>query len=197
MDEAKADNTQLRNARRHGGSRSAITQEAGPTMSLNSAWRVAQPIPWPHEPDQTSPLAWWRRLPPSSFHDAERSLLLATLGNVRVLHGGGDLGAAVRGDAAAAVGTALNLMPIVEATLPVDVTMTSLLYAALQPDATAALVMSQIVGLTDLGHQFSTDLAASWFEYGRTYSDDPCKFSQAEDVLLAAFREHQKQDLGA
>jgi len=103
-------------------------------------------------------------LPPDSFRDAERSLLLTTLGNVRVLHGGDNLAAVLRGDAAAAIGAALSLLPITEITLPVDVTMTSLLYTALRCDATSALVMSQIVGLTDLGHELATELAVSWFE---------------------------------
>ncbi|MBR0851686.1 hypothetical protein JQ543_28375 [Bradyrhizobium diazoefficiens] len=144
-----------------------------------------------------SPLAWWRRLPPDSFHDAERSLLRATLGDVRVLRGGADLAAALRGDAAAAVGSALGLMPITEVTLPVDVTMSWLLYTALKQDATAALVMSQIVGLTDLGHGFAIELAGSWFKYGRRHSDDPRRFDLAEDVLLIAFQQHQNGDHGA
>jgi hypothetical protein len=88
-------------------------------------------------------------------------------------------------------------MPIMEVTVPVDVAMTSLLYTALQHDATAALVMSQIVGLTDVGHEFATELAASWFEYGRRHSDDPRKFDQAEEALLAAFQERQNLDYGA
>lgn len=192
-DEAKVDNPESTNASHLGGGYSAISAPTVPTTLLLPAWRPTQPFPWPHEPDQTSPLAWWRRLPPDLFCDAERSLLLATLGNVRVLHGGGDhLAAVLRGDAAAAIGAALSLMPITEITLPVDVTMTSLLYTALRCDATAALVMSQIVGLTDLGHEFATELAASWFEYGRGHSEDPRKFSQAEVVLLAAFRDRQR-----
>jgi hypothetical protein len=195
MNEAKAGATKPTTAHHPGSTCSAIPGQAA--MPFNPAWRLTRPFPWPYEPDQTSPLAWWRRLPSDLFHDAERSLLLATLGNVRVLHGGDDLGAALRGDAAAAVGAALSLMPIMEITLPVDITMTSLLHTALQHDATSALVMAQIVGLTDLGHEYATELAASWFEYGRRHSDNPRKFSLAEDVLLAAFRGRQNQDLGA
>jgi hypothetical protein len=136
-------------------------------------------------------------LPPDSFHDAERSLLRATLGDVRVLRGGDDLAAALRGDAAAAVGAALGLMPITEVTLPVDVTMSWLLYVALKQDATAALVMSQIVGLTDLGHGFTIELAGSWFRYGRRHSDEPRRFDLAEDVLLIAFQQRESGDHGA
>lgn len=191
-DEAKVDNPEPTNAPHPGAGYSSISAPAVPTTLLNPAWRPTQPFPWPHEPDQTSPLAWWRRLPPDSFCDAERSLLLVTLRNVRVLHGGDHLAALLRGDAAATIGAALSLMPITEITLPVDVTMTTLLYTALRCDATAALVMSQIVGLTDLGHEFATELAASWFEYGREHSEDPHKFSQAGVVLLDAFRERRR-----
>ncbi len=197
MDEAKADNTQERNGRHPGDPRLAGAGQAGTRLPLNLGWRLTRSAPWPFEPDQTSPLAWWRRLPPDSFHHAEYSLLRATLGDVRILRGGDDLAAALRGDAAAAVGAALGLMPITEVTLPVDVTMSWLLYTALKHDATAALVMSQIVGLTDLGHGFAIELAGSWFKYGRRHSDDPRKFDLAEDVLLIAFRQRQSRDHGA
>jgi hypothetical protein len=166
-DEAKADNPRPTNAPYPGSAHPAICAQAGPTMSLNPALWLTQPFPWPHEPDQTSPLEWWRRLPPDSFRDAERSLLLTTLGNVRVLHGGDNLAAVLRGDAAAAIGAALSLLPITEITLPVDVTMTSLLYTALRCDATSALVMSQIVGLTDLGHELATELASVTYAMGQ------------------------------
>lgn len=197
MDEAKADNTQARNGRPPGDPRLAGAGQAGPTLPLNLGRKLTRSDPWPYEPDQTSPLAWWRRLPPDSFHDAERSLLRATLGDVRVLRGGDDLAAALRGDAAAAVGAALGLMPITEVTLPVDVTMSWLLYVALKQDATAALVMSQIVGLTDLGHGFTIELAGSWFRYGRRHSDEPRRFDLAEDVLLIAFQQRESGDHGA
>ncbi|WP_128963005.1 hypothetical protein [Bradyrhizobium guangzhouense] len=197
MDEAKADNTQERNGRPLEGPRLAVARQAGPTLPLDPARGLTRLSPWPYEPNDTSPLAWWRRLPPDSFHDAERSLLRATLGDVRVLRGGNDLAAALQGDAVAAVGAALGLMPITEVTLPVDVTMSCLLYTALKQDATAALVMSQIAGLTDLGHGFAIELAGSWFKYGRRHSDDPRKFDLAEDVLLIAFRQRQNGDHGA
>jgi|SRR5579871_118570 len=197
MDEAKADNTQERNGRHPGDSRLAGAGQAGTTLPRNPGWRLRRSAPWPYEPDQTSPLAWWRRLPPDSFHDAERSLLRATLGDVRVLRCGDDLAAALRGDAAAAVDAALGLMPITKVTLPVDVTMSWLLHTALKQDATAALVMSQIVGLTNLGHSFAIELAGSWFKYGRRHSDDPRRFDLAEDVLLIAFQQRQNGDPGA
>ncbi len=81
--------------------------------------------------------------------------------------------------------------------MPVDVTMSWLLHTALKQDATAALVMSQIVGLTNLGHSFAIELAGSWFKYGRRHSDDPRRFDLAEDVLLIAFQQRQNGDPGA
>lgn len=193
---------------RHGGSRHAgagsplvITQKpiAARAGIDNTAWRIKRPAdqPWPLKAEDTSPLQWWRTLPSGAFRDAEQLLLLAMLERIRVLRGGDDLAAALGGDLAAAIGVAFSLMPIEEFTLEVDIAMTALLRCAVERDATAALVMAQIVGLTDLGHGFATELAASWFAYGRKHSANPYKFSQAEEVLLAAFRERQDRDLGA
>ena len=174
-----------------GAVRVPITGQAGPAVPNNAAWGIKMPRLWPFKPDDSSPLAWWRRLPSGSFHDAERSLLLATLGNVNVLHGGDELRAALRGDAAAAIGAALGLMPIKDIGLQADIAMTALVRTALDGNAASALVMAQVVGLTDLGHPFATELAASWFAYGQQHSNNPRQFGQAEPVLLAAFREHQ------
>ena len=68
--------------------------------------------PWPLKADDTSPLAWWRTLPSDAFGDAERLLLLTTLEQIDVLHGGDDFAAALKGDPAAAIGVAFSLMPI-------------------------------------------------------------------------------------
>jgi hypothetical protein len=45
-------------------------------------------MPGPFKADGISPLAWWRTLPLGAFGDAERLLLLATLEQIEVLHGG-------------------------------------------------------------------------------------------------------------
>ena len=58
-------------------------------------------------------------------------------------------------------------------------------------NAAAALVLAQIVGLTEFEHGLSTELAASWYVHGRRYSANPRKFSEVETVLLAAFRERR------
>jgi hypothetical protein len=169
------------------------TDAGGPLVDNNPAWpkRLAR---WPFKAENSSPLAWWRRLPPDAFRDAERLLLSTNLRGIRVLHGGDDLAAAMRGDAAAAIGAALDLMPIEEITLQVDITLTALMRSALDGDAASALVMAQIVGLTDLGHALTTELAAAWLTFGRQHSSEPHKFSEAQLALLTAFEERNKGD---
>jgi hypothetical protein len=160
----------------------------------NPTWRIERPAAclWPFKAEDTSPLAWWRRLPSDAFRDAERLLLCTTLERISVLHGGEDFAAALCGDAAAAIAVAFSVMPIAEMTLQVDIAMTALLRCALERNATAALVPAQVLGLTDLGHSFATDLAASWFTRGLRHSADPRKFRLAETALLAAFRERDR-----
>jgi hypothetical protein len=145
--------------------------------------------PWPFAPSDTSPLAWWRTLPSDAFGEAERQHLLTTLKQIDVLHGSDDFAAALEGDSSAAIRVAFALIPSEEHTLKADIAMTALQLCALECNATAALVLAQVLGLTDLGHSFATDLAASWLVYGRRYAADPRKFHEAEAVLLGAFRE--------
>ena len=61
----------------------------------------------PFAPSDTSPLAWWRTLPSDAIGDAERLLLLATLEQIDVLHGGDEFAAALKGDPSAAIGVAI------------------------------------------------------------------------------------------
>ena len=151
---------------------------------------VARPVTsWPFRARDTSPLAWWRTLPPDAFRDAERLLLLATLDGICVLNGGAGFAAAISGDATAAIGVAFSMMPITELTLPVGIAMTALLRCALERDAATALVLAQIIGLTELEHTFGATLAASWYTHALHHSADPRKLGQAEAVLLAAVRE--------
>ena len=148
--------------------------------------------PWPFAPSDTSPLAWWRTLPSDAFGEAERQHLLTTLKQIDVLHGSDDFAAALEGDSSAAIRVAFALIPIEELTLKADIAMTALQLCALECNATAALVLAQVLGLTDLGHSFATDLAASWLVYGRRYAADPRKFHEAETVLLEAFRDRRR-----
>lgn len=172
------------------GNSPGVGQSDG-TVLDNPAWRN-RPRPWLFAPSDTSPLAWWRMLPSNAFGDAECLHLLTTLKQIDVLHGGDDFAAALEGDPSAAIGVAIALMPIEELTLKADIAMTALLMCALERNATAALVLAQVLGLTDLGHAFVTELAASWLAYGRRYAADPRKFHEAETVLLEAFRDRRR-----
>lgn len=160
-------------------------------VSGNPDWKLPKPAtrPWPFQREDASPLAWWRMLPADAFRDVERLILLATLEQIDVLHGGDDFTAALEGDPSAAIDVAFSLMPVEETTLTVDIAMTALLRCVLARNASAALVLAQVLGLTDLGHPNAIELAASWLAYGKLCSDSPLKFSKAETVLLAAFRE--------
>jgi hypothetical protein len=196
-DETKVPERKLRHEgpRRTGaaGSLLAIDRRSiGANASIdNPAWRIKRPPdrPWPFKAADVSPLHWWRTLPSDAFRDAEQIILLTTLERIGVLHGGKDLAAALAGDAAAAIGVAFSLMPIEEATLTVDIAMAALCRCALARNAAAALVMAQVIGLTDLNHGLATELAASWYTHGLRHSSNPRKFSQAKAVLLVAFRE--------
>jgi len=150
--------------------------------------------PWPPKADDTPPLAWWRTLPSDAFGNVERLIVRATLESIDVLHGGDDCAAAMKGDPAATIGFAFSLMPINDMTLQVDIAMTALLRCALERNAAVALVLAQVLGLTDLVHSHATELAASWLAYGRRWSDNPRKFGEAETMLLTAFRERHRYD---
>lgn len=155
----------------------------------NRVWYLNRPPsrPWPLKAEDVSPLAWWRTLPSDIYRDAEQLVLRTVVKHIGVLHGGSDLRAALAGDAAAAIDVAFTLMPIEKTTLAVDIAMTALFRCALAPNASAALVMAQVLGLTDLDHGLATELAASWYCYGLRHSTDPRKFSEAEGVLLKSF----------
>jgi hypothetical protein len=173
---------------RPGGRNGAFRESAGTKSAVRAC---------PFVPNDAPPLAWWRMLPPDLLRDAEHLQVRSTLNGITVLHGGDDFAAALRGDPATAIAEAFSLMPICEVTLEVDIAMTALLRCAIEPNASAALVLAQILGLTELGHAFAMELAASWFSHGLRYSADPRKFREAETVLEAAFRERLRGGGGA
>ena len=82
-------------------------------------------------------------------------------------------------------------MPISAITLQVDIVMTSLLSAALNRNAAACLVLAQVIGLTDLDHPLSVEIAGSWLSYGMRHSTDPDNFSEAAAILWREFGERQ------
>ncbi|QQO22651.1 hypothetical protein JJB98_23355 [Bradyrhizobium diazoefficiens] len=69
--------------------------------------------------------------------------------------------------------------------------MTALARCAIERNSAAALVMAQIIGLTEFDHGLGMDLAASWYARGRRDSSEPGKFSEAGAVLLAAILERR------
>lgn len=168
-------------------------------VSRNPDLTFSEPAtrPWPFTRESSPPLAWWRTLPSDAFRDTERLLMQTTLEQIDVLNSGDDFRAALAGDPSAAIDVAFSLMPVEAMTLTADIAMTALLRCALDRNAAAAIVLAQILGLTDLGHSFATELAVSWLAHGRRCSDNPHKFGEAETVLLAAFQEHHRCGDGA
>jgi hypothetical protein len=169
---------------RHGG--------GVPLPSLqDQAWRFTIARPWPFAPSDSTPLTWWRRLPAHAFRDLERAQISETLRHVDLLRGGDELRAALNGDDAAATAAAISMMPIENIDFHADITMTALLRCALNGDATAALVLAQIVGLTDVGHSLTRELSVSWLGWGFQHSTDPKKFGEAGTVVLSALKAHE------
>ena len=169
----------------------AVTGSA--TMVRLAAYGPASARSWPFKAEDSSPLAWWRRLPSQAFGEPERLHMGATLEQINVLHAELDLLAALKGDAAAAIEVTFTLMPMSEISLRTDIAMTALLRCALERNAAASLVLAQVLGLTDLGHPYAGELATAWLAYGWLCSENPREFSNAGAVLLAAFQEHQRE----
>lgn len=163
-----------------------LSAQAPMTVGLGS------PCPWPFRAEDNSPLAWWRTLPSEAIGEAEHLQLRATLKQINLLHGDDEFAAALEGDPSAAIGVAFTLMPIDEISLRTDIAMSALLRCAIECNGAAALVLAQVLGLTDLGHGYAVELAASWLAYGRRSSSDPHKLSEAESVLLTAFRDRHR-----
>ena len=117
---------------------------------------------WPFTAGDAPPLAWWRMLPSDLFRDAEHLLVRTTLDRLTIMKENRKWSAALRGDAAAAVGIAIKAMPIKETTLKVDIAKMAALRCALDGNTTAALVLAHVLGHAELGHPFGTELSASW-----------------------------------
>ncbi|WP_426418990.1 hypothetical protein [Bradyrhizobium genosp. A] len=83
------------------------------------------------------------------------------------------------------------MMPINSIDFHTDIAMTALLRCALAGQAAAALVLAQIVALTDVGHALSRELSVSWLGWGFRYSTEPEKFGEAGAVVLSAIKAHE------
>ena len=161
-----------------------------PTLQ-DQAWRFTVARPWPFNPNDSTPVTWWRKLPAHAFRDQERAQIDETLRHVDVLRGGDELRAALNGYVAAAIATALSLMPVENIDFHTDITMTALLQYALNGNASAALVLAQIVGLSDVGHSLTRELSVSWIGWGFRHSAEPTKFAEAGAVVLSALKAHE------
>lgn len=159
-----------------------------------AAYEPASACHWPFKAEDTSPLAWWRRLPSQAFGEPERLHLRATLEQLNVLHAEHDLMAALKGDAAAAIEVTFTLMPMSEISLRTDMAMTALLRCARESNASASLVLAQALGLTNLGHRYAIELATSWLSYGWLCSENRREFSNAENLLMTAFQERRQRE---
>lgn len=119
------------------------------------------PESWPWTPEDFSPIEWWRSLPADCLGDAQHLLLRGTLDKICVMKGREWLGA-MRGDAAASIAIAVEMFPITEITLEVDLAMTVLVVSALGGDAAAAVILSRLLPRAPLDHPFARELSASW-----------------------------------
>jgi hypothetical protein len=119
------------------------------------------PSSWPWGPDDFSPIEWWRSLPADHLGDAQQLMLRATLDKICVMNGREWL-SAMHGDAAASIAIAVEMFPITEVTLEVDLAMTVLMFGALDGNAAAAVVLSQLLGRAPLDHPFAKELSVSW-----------------------------------
>jgi hypothetical protein len=119
------------------------------------------PSAWPWSPEDFSPIEWWRSLPADCLGDAQHLLLRTTLDKICVMKGREWL-SAMRGDAAAGIAIAVEMLPITEITLEVDLAMTALSLGALDGNAAAAVVLSQLLSRAPLDHPFAKELSVSW-----------------------------------
>ena len=166
----------------------ARSEIAAAARAADLARSGTAPRAWPFNPEDTSPLAWWRTLPANLFRDAEALLVSATLDKIDVLSGSHTFAAALRGDTAAAIAVALSLMPIEDTTLEVDLAMTAVLRGALDGDAPAALVLSHVIGHAALDHPFATELSPSWLAHHLRPSPHRRRFTGKKAGLWSALR---------
>jgi hypothetical protein len=171
--------------RRHQG----LAVQTGDAVDL--AWNTSRPTTsaWPLATQDFPPLAWWRTLPCNLFRDAEHLLVIDTLDTICVMNRHDEFAAALRGDAAAAVGVALALLPM---TLTVDIAMTALLRCALSGDTAAIVVLANLLHRIELKRSLATELSASWHTpFASGYRERPLRALQ-----VSGFSENQRVNAG-
>ncbi|MGO3933699.1 hypothetical protein NP284_35955 [Rhodopseudomonas pseudopalustris] len=100
-------------------------------------------------------------MPAYRLHEGERVVLREALSKIAVL-GGCEWVGAMRGDPAASIAIALEVLPIANITLQVDLALSAVLLNALDGNAAAALMLSHLLRQTKLDHPFGKELAVSW-----------------------------------
>jgi hypothetical protein len=119
------------------------------------------PPSWPFNPQDVSPIEWWRSMPADCLGDAQHLQLRTTLDKICVMNGREWL-AAMYGDAAASIAIAFEMSPITVISLELDLAMTVLLLRALGGNAAATLVLSHLLCNAPLDHPFAKELSVSW-----------------------------------
>jgi len=112
-----------------------------------------------HALDKTSPLAWWRTVPPSRLGATHRYALRRSLSQIAIL-GQPGWQRAVAGDAAEAIGIALPLILSGESGSRLDIVMSAVLLCALQGNPAAALLLAH--ALDSRSHQDLWPLTERW-----------------------------------
>jgi hypothetical protein len=110
------------------------------------------------EPDA---LTHWRRLPADQFTASEIEDLQFALANAALLREP-RWDAAAQGDAAAANGIALGMLPIERIVVRHDLAMTALVLCALKGSAGAAVALAHVLRKIPAGHPRAGRLGASW-----------------------------------
>lgn len=118
------------------------------------------PRPWPFNPDDVSPLGWWRTLPADQLGEAQQKMLRAAIAKICVRER--QWLAGVPEDAASSIALALGTLPLTAITLEVDLAMSALAISALGGNAGSVLVLSHILRLAPLDHPFARELSAAW-----------------------------------
>lgn len=106
-------------------------------------------------------LSWWRNMHAGRFNAATAKLLRETVAAVAIL-GEPAWGAAVAGDARAAIGLALRLNPKTTSPAAYDLIMTVLLACAAEGDAASCLAMSHALRRSPGAGRAEARIATSW-----------------------------------
>ena len=129
---------------------------------------------------------------PASAGGAEHLQVTAALDGLAVMGGGTEAAAALAGDATAAVGMALSLIPLRVVTLQIDIVMSALLSCALAGDPASVLVLSHVLGRCQWGDPSAEELGLAWLDRHKACPISSEQFAASEAALAAAFCEGEE-----